>query len=224
MSLYYYKDMFKVQDLEQAKNIILTEEQQGGDYRQRWERETEYMKTLFAGGLGDLSGKTVLDFGCGIGRLSKALLEQYGCRVLGVDISPDMRRMAAEYVNSDRFSVISYEMFCALAERGGLKADCAIAVYVLQHVFDPAHDIKLLSRAVADKLLVLNLKHRAVPVIDSENGRKKFYIDEQPEASADVAALLEQQFTALSELELAAEKISVVTKHWCRVYGKKTGQ
>ena len=148
MSLYYYKDMFKVQDLEQAKNIILTEEQQGGDYRQRWERETEYMKTLFAGGLGDLSGKTVLDFGCGIGRLSKALLEQYDC-------------------------------------------------------------------------LVLNLKHRAVPVIDSENGRKKFYIDEQPEASADVAALLEQQFTALSELELAAEKISVVTKHWCRVYGKK---
>ena len=129
--------------------------------------------------------------------------------------------MAAEYVNSDRFSVISYEMFCALAERGGLKADCAIAVYVLQHVFDPAHDIRLLSRAVADKLLVLNLKHRAVPVIDSENGRKKFYIDEQPEASADVAALLEQQFTALSELELAAEKISVVTKHWCRVYGKK---
>ena len=135
MSLYYYKDMFKVQDLEQAKNIILTEEQQGGDYRQRWERETEYMKTLFAGGLGDLNGKTVLDFGCGIGRLSKALLEQYDCRVLGVDISPDMRRMAAEYVNSDRFSVISYEMFCALAERGGLKADCAIAVYVLQHVF-----------------------------------------------------------------------------------------
>jgi hypothetical protein len=37
----------------------------------------------------------------------------------------------------------------------------------------------------------------------------------------DVAALLEQQFTAFSELELAAEKISVVTKHWCRVYGKK---
>lgn len=41
MSLYYYKDMFKVQDLEQTKNIILTEEQQGGDYRQRWEREKQ---------------------------------------------------------------------------------------------------------------------------------------------------------------------------------------
>ena len=39
MSLYYYKDMFKVENLEEAKNIILTEEVQGGDYRQRWERD-----------------------------------------------------------------------------------------------------------------------------------------------------------------------------------------
>ena len=94
MSLYYYKDMFKVDNLEEAKNIILTEEVQGGDHRQRWERETTYMQSLFAEGLGDLNGKTVLDFGCGIGRLSKALVEKYDCHVLGVDISPDMRRMA----------------------------------------------------------------------------------------------------------------------------------
>lgn len=39
MSLYYYKDMFKVDNLEEAKNIILTEEAQGGDHRQRWERK-----------------------------------------------------------------------------------------------------------------------------------------------------------------------------------------
>ena len=75
MSLYYYKDMFRVENLEEAKNIILTEEAQGGDHRQRWERETTYMQSLFAEGLGDLNGKTVLDFGCGIGRLSKALVE-----------------------------------------------------------------------------------------------------------------------------------------------------
>lgn len=221
MSLYYYKDMFKAQDMEQAKNLILTEEQQGGDFRQRWERETAYMQELFAQGLGELDGKTVLDFGCGIGRLSRALLEKYNCHVLGVDISPDMRRMATDYVNSERFSVISYEMFCTLAERGAIQADCAIAVYVLQHVFDPAHDIELLARAVSEKLLVLNLKHRAVPVIDSESGVKKFHLDEQPEPSADVASLLEQHFTVLSGLELAADKISVADKHWCQIYGKK---
>lgn len=221
MSLYYYKDMFKVDNLEEAKNIILTEEAQGGDHRQRWERETTYMQSLFAEGLGDLNGKTVLDFGCGIGRLSKALVEKYDCHVLGVDISPDMRRMAQDYVGSDRFSVISYEMFCALTETGSLQTDCAIAVYVLQHVYDPAHDIGLLEKAVRDKLLVLNLKHRAVPVIDSENGAKTFYLDEQPEPSADVGLLLAEHFEQQRQLELAADKISVVDKHWCRIYGKK---
>lgn len=221
MSLYYYKDMFKVENLEEAKNIILTEEVQGGDYRQRWERETAYMQSLFAEGLGDLNGKTVLDFGCGIGRLSKALVEKYNCHVLGVDISPDMRRMVQDYVGSDRFSVISYEMFCALAGAGGLQTDCAIAVYVLQHVYDPAHDISLLEKAVRDKLLVLNLKHRAVPVIDSESGVKKFCLDEQPEPQSDVALLLAEHFEQQRQLELAADKISVVDKHWCRIYGKK---
>lgn len=221
MSLYYYKDMFKAHNMEEAQNIILTEEQQGGSARERWERETEYMQNLFAEGLGDLNGKTVLDFGCGIGRLSKVLLEQYDCHVLGVDISPDMRRMAPDYVGSNRFSVISYEMFCTLAGSGALQTDCAISVYVLQHVYDPARDISLLERVVRDKLLVLNLHHRAVPVIDSESGVKKFYLDEHPAPSADVAMLLEKHFEQQSQLELAAEKISVVDKHWCRVYRKR---
>ena len=149
----------------------------------------------------------MLDFGCGIGRLSKALVEKYDCHVLGVDISPDMRRMAQDYVGSDRFSVISYEMFCALAETGSLQTDCAIAVYVLQHVYDPAHDIGLLEKAVRD--------------IDSENGAKTFYLDEQPEPSADVGLLLAEHFEQQRQLELAADKISVVDKHWCRIYGKK---
>lgn len=52
MSLYYYKDMFKVKNMEEAKNIILTEERQGGNYDARWNRETEYMLELFRNGLG----------------------------------------------------------------------------------------------------------------------------------------------------------------------------
>ena len=221
MSLYYYKDMFKVQDLQEAKAIILTEEQQGGNYQERWERETEYMQGLFAEGLGDLNGKTILDFGCGIGRLSKALLQQYDCHVLGVDISPDMRRLAQDYVADDRFSVLSYEMFCQLGGTGGLQVDCGLAVYVLQHVYDPAHDIQLLRQVVKDRLFVLNLQHRAIPVLDSETGTKKFYLDQQPEARADVAKLLAEQFALQKELPLDAEKISVAHLHWCRIYGAR---
>lgn len=219
MSLYYYKDMFKVQDMQEAKAIILTEEQQGGNYQERWDRETEYMQRLFAEGLGDLNGKTILDFGCGIGRLSKALLQQYDCHVLGVDISPDMRRLAQDYVADDRFSVLSYEMFCQLGGTGRLQVDCGLAVYVLQHVYDPAHDIQILQQVVKDRLFVLNLQHRAIPVLDSETGAKKFYLDQQPEERADVAKLLQGQFALQKELPLDAEKISMAHLHWCRIYG-----
>ena len=221
MSLYYYKDMFKVQDMQEAKAIILTEEQEGGDYKERWDRETEYMQGLFAEGLGDLNGKTILDFGCGIGRLSKVLLQQYDCHVLGVDISPDMRRLAQEYVADDRFSVLSYEMFCQLGGTGRLQVDCGLAVYVLQHVYDPARDIQLLRQVVKDRLFVLNLQHRAIPVLDSETGAKKFYLDQQPEAQADVGKLLEAQFALQKELPLAADKISMARFHWCRIYGAR---
>ena len=103
---------------------------------------------LFRKGLGDLKGKTILDFGCGIGRLSKALLENFDCCVLGVDISASMRQLALEYVNNDRFSVISYEIFSELAGKGALQVDTGLAVYVLQHVYDPKGDIKLLSQAI----------------------------------------------------------------------------
>lgn len=221
MSLYYYKDMFKVKNMEEAKNIILTEERQGGNYDARWNRETEYMLELFRNGLGDLKGKTILDFGCGIGRLSKALLENFDCCVLGVDISASMRQLALEYVNNDRFSVISYEMFRELAGKGNLQVDVGLAVYVLQHVYDPKGDIKLLSRAVKEQLFVLNLKHRAIPVIDGDTGAKKFYLDKEIEEATDVKGLLDERFAVEKELELDGSKISIAEEHWCKVYKAK---
>jgi SAM-dependent methyltransferase len=42
----------------------------------------------------DLSGRSVLDLGCGTGRFAAALSEQHGCRVVGVDPSPGMLAVA----------------------------------------------------------------------------------------------------------------------------------
>jgi ubiquinone/menaquinone biosynthesis C-methylase UbiE len=49
----------------------------------------------------DLRGRTVLDVGCGTGRLAAALAERCGCSVTGVDPSPDMLAVAAERVAPD---------------------------------------------------------------------------------------------------------------------------
>jgi ubiquinone/menaquinone biosynthesis C-methylase UbiE len=47
---------------------------------------------------GDLRGRRVLDVGSGTGKLAAALAERYGCKVWGVDVSPEMIEVARERV------------------------------------------------------------------------------------------------------------------------------
>jgi cyclopropane fatty-acyl-phospholipid synthase-like methyltransferase len=57
----------------------------------------------------------VLDYGCGIGRLAKAMIDASGCSVVGLDTSPEMRKLADDYVGSDRFIAVSPSQFDALS-------------------------------------------------------------------------------------------------------------
>ena len=43
---------------------------------------------------GDLRGRRLLDVGCGTGRLAAVLAEEHGCKVWGVDVSPEMLEVA----------------------------------------------------------------------------------------------------------------------------------
>ena len=45
---------------------------------------------------GDLRGRSVLDVGCGTGRVAAALAERYGATVSGLDPSPEMLDIARE--------------------------------------------------------------------------------------------------------------------------------
>ena len=89
----------------EAKRIILTPEGQSSE--QRWQRETPLLVALIERGCEINEHSWVLDYGCGIGRLAKTLIERHDCRVVGVDISPSMRALAANYVNSPRFLACS---------------------------------------------------------------------------------------------------------------------
>jgi len=138
-----------------ARAIILTPEA-GMTTAQRWERETAWLAERITFKVPGL----VVDYGCGIGRLAKAIENP----VLGVDISMTMRRQAETYVSRPDFGIVSPAMFERLIN-AGIEACGALAVWSLQHADDPAHIIETLFDVLASgaTLYVVNRYERVVP-------------------------------------------------------------
>lgn len=158
----YSSSVFNVTDVEQAKKIILTTEGQLTT-EERWRTETPYLLSLIEEQVKLDEDSVVLDYGCGIGRLSKALIERYDCWVVGVDISPSMRALAASYVSSPKFSALAPEFFdCGAFDP---KFDLALAVWTLQHCYDVEADVARISGSLirGGKLFVVNDRKRLVP-------------------------------------------------------------
>ena len=194
----YYPEIFDVVDIQHAKQTILTNEGPGADSEARWAIETPYVLELLRPAL-DLQPDTlVLDYGCGIGRMAKAMIEVTGCSVIGLDTSPRMRQLAGDYVDSDRFIAVSPHLFDVMLG-AGLRVHAAIAVWVLQHCFAPAVEIARMRRAlVADgRAFVLNMPKRAVPAVldDTGSGRRFAWARD----GIDVAELLRTEFIVQAE-------------------------
>lgn len=155
----YSPAVFNVGDIEQAKRIILTTE---GKFTtdERWRVETPYLLSLIERTMDLGEDSVVLDYGCGIGRMSKALIERFGCRVVGVDISVSMRALAAVYVSSDKFAAMAPDM---LSQFEGF--DAALAIWVLQHCYDVDEDVARIggSLNLGGRLFVVNDLRRIVP-------------------------------------------------------------
>jgi ubiquinone/menaquinone biosynthesis C-methylase UbiE len=156
--------IFEVPSLRRAREIILTPEG-GASTETRWRHETPYLVDQIERELRPGPGRTILDYGCGIGRLAKALIARSGCRVIGVDPSLSMRSLSTGYVRSNRFLSVPPAHFDQLLAQG-LKVDGAICIWVLQHVADPQVEIDRIWRALSQngRLYVLNNLTRAVPV------------------------------------------------------------
>lgn len=141
----YHPQAFDAADEPTARAIILTPE--GSTIEERWARETPYVGNRIVELLDLRADDIVVDFGCGIGRVAKDLIGRIGCRVLGVDISPRMRAMAAEYVASDRFEAVSVEEFDRRVA-SGWRAYAAYTCWVLQHCVDPRAEIARIAAAL----------------------------------------------------------------------------
>jgi SAM-dependent methyltransferase len=159
----YNPEFFTVADLEQAKALILPPEG-GTTVAERWAAETAYLTGAIGDALSLNEHTMLLDYGCGVGRLSKALIDRYGCAVTGMDISPSMRQMAVDYVGSEKFSVITPDQLRQTVRRG-TRADAAIVTWVLQRCPAVREDLALLKSALKKNglLYVLNNENAAIP-------------------------------------------------------------
>ncbi|MDB5806916.1 MAG: hypothetical protein JWN73_4238 [Betaproteobacteria bacterium] len=205
----YFPEIFDAADEAAARAIILTPE--GDTTEGRWARETPYVAERFAQLLKVRASHTVVDFGCGIGRVAKMLIEDTGCSVLGVDISPRMRELALTYVASPRFRVASLEQFDAMRE-SGWRADSAYTCWVLQHCMDPHQEVVRIAGAL----------HPAAPIAVLNNSRFQVIPTDAGWAfhDTDLRAMLCGMLTETSVEKLAADSAApeVVADSFLGVY------
>lgn len=202
MEAQYDPSVFNVSDIASAQRIILTPER-GTTTAERWRKETPYLLSLIEQQMPLNDQSIVLDYGCGIGRMAKALIEKYNCGVVGVDISPSMRALAAAYVGSGRFFACAPQMLHLLNK----KFDAALAIWTLQHCLIVEDDIAQINAALKanGQLFIVNDWQRIVPTNQGWMDDKK-----------DVAQLLGDRFSreALGHLDEEQCGIVAACSYW----------
>jgi len=156
----YSSHIFNVKTLDQAKGVILTQASELTT-EQRWQLETPYLEDLILSNV-DIDAKSlVLDFGCGVGRISKELIISTNCRCVGVDTSISMLGLGLAYVGSGRYLACAPDMLEFL----NLKFDVALSIWALQHVRDLEGEIDRIlgSLKPGGKLFLVNMEKRALP-------------------------------------------------------------
>src|SRR3989344_512265 len=182
MTSAYIKEASEPMNLEHAKNVVLSPDSTDTE---KFQKETDFIVSfLRQQGLVKPEHR-VLDFGCGMGRVSKALIDTIGCYVVGTDISYRMLNYAEQYVADPRF--VSQSEFEG-------QFDAALAILVLQHVENPEFEIEKLYTALTPgaPLILVNEEKRFVPSAVDRNGFVIWSDD-----GADIAALLKKRFTLL---------------------------
>lgn len=179
----YLHQAFDAMDLQHAKDIVL-----GRKDEATFDAETHWLIDRIMDSVPMNEVHTVLDFGCGMGRVSRVLSQRTSCSVIGVDPSDSMRQLAQHYVASDRFRAVP-----AYLQPGSI--DLCVACLVLQHVENPHCAIRNIALNLKDDgmLVVVNEHGRLVPVGITDSRHVIWHDD-----GADVFAMLRDYFDLLS--------------------------
>lgn len=164
----YLKEAFYPNNLQHAKEICITP---NTNNPKKFEKETYAIIELLENQ--DLAwfNSEIADFGCGMGRVSKAIIDRFGSYVSGFDISEPMLYFATDYVLSKKFTPIVYSKELERKDYKD-KFDLVLSLFVLQHSEDPKEDIRFIFEILKSegKFIFINENKRLLPYkIDSEN-------------------------------------------------------
>jgi cyclopropane fatty-acyl-phospholipid synthase-like methyltransferase len=209
-SLIYHPEIFNQKTLQGAAKCILDHHSES--FESRWERETDYLIELWKQKNLIPKGGVVVDFGCGIGRLSKRMIQEFDVTVVGVDLSVEMLQHAISYVGSPQF----VPMPRASLDKFEIKADFAVAAWVLQHCPFIEEEIRALEKVLKPQgiFFCLNAHGRFIPIQNSE------WADD----SVQVGQVLQSHFNLveISELPLTVTSKEIQEMSWWGTFVKKS--
>lgn len=147
-------------DLSERILFSLSRTPEAGDYSQK-EGETtidnalNLLTRVFPDFAALVSGKRVVDFGCGAGHQSIALVQKYDCSVVGVDSSPKMLAMAIE--NAKRYGVSSQKLSLIASTTPDMRNsfDAVISQNSFEHFANPEKVLEEMASLLTDSGIIL---------------------------------------------------------------------
>jgi ubiquinone/menaquinone biosynthesis C-methylase UbiE len=194
----YIKEVFDVTTFAQAKNTVLTDDPSNPN---KFENETNFLIDTIAKQNIMNPQSIVLDFGCGMGRVSKKLIEKFDCEVIGVDISNSMMQFANIYVSKPRkFKTMnSYNIPNSI--------DVCVSTFVLQHVQDPKTEIELIcSNLKPGGYLVLVNEHKRFVPGDVDTNRYVVWQDD----GFNIFGEIESRLKKVSSVQYMTSQVDVI--------------
>jgi len=199
----------------QKKKIPILDPAEGYDkYVAQYRKDYAWLNSFEQGYIAKLrsniSGKKVLDAGCGTGRNSIRLSEM-GAQVTAVDISPNMVK-SLQYKNN---------ITTHIADISDLPIedntfDIVICNLVLVHFYDPSQALTELYRVLKpDGLIWLTILHQRKPPLLISN-KEKFKIESFYHNATKIREILEKlAFNIKEETPIIENETTISTLFWC---------
>jgi SAM-dependent methyltransferase len=185
----YQSRIFDPATLQHAKDVVLTPDE---NFPNKFEVTTKYFVDVLDQESLINDDSIVLDFGVGMGRITKEILSRHNCKIVGTDQSLNMLIHATQYINDTQRFVTCNRVTYPNA------FDICIAVFVLQHVEDPVKEIENIFDVVRPNghLILLNdPKHRYVPG-DWREDESVIWFDDY----FDIFTEIEKRFVKVKEI------------------------